>query len=212
MATASSTPKNSSSYSTMRRVTDVEVARHEPSFSDTVNRLVLRVACTESHEDVSPVKRRAPAAPAGGGPLTPQELSDLSLLCTYSNDIRSKGDQQNPYGFATVEGDQLLGLLDLLDRHISAAVGVDFIQEAVDLLKAESPSKASASLDEVCEDCDVFCGEYSALKPYNDAHFLWILVHSPTCVTPSCSGFDQEEPVALICLQWDWKQLLSSSS
>ena len=107
------------------------------SLADTVNRIVLRVACTEGHE--SPSK----AAPAGG-PLTRQELAELSLLCSSTEEE----------GFAAVEGDQLLALLELLDRHINHAVSVNLIPQALEVLQEEdSPSRAAASLDQVCCVC-----------------------------------------------------------
>lgn len=129
--------------------TETPTAMSNALFTDTVNRVVLRVACTEGHEESSPA-RQTPLSHAG--PLTPRELSELSLLCTSANAARSNNNtsEDTPSGFATVEGDQLLALLELLDRHIDSAVSVNFIPEALELLqKEESPSKASASLDKV---------------------------------------------------------------
>ena len=119
-------------------------------FSDTVNRIVLRVACTEGHED-SPVKQQS-LNYSGAGPLTRTELSDLSLLCTQQN---------HQQGFASVEGEQLLALLSLLTRHIDNAVTVDFIVEALQVMKrGETPSRAAAVLDEVglCDVCGLLVG------------------------------------------------------
>ena len=113
---------------------------NDTSVADTVSRIVHRVACTEGHEQAA----TAAAPPLSTGPLTLQELSDLSLLCT------SSPQKQQQQGFATVEGDQLLVLLELLDRHIDHAVGVNFYPQAIELLQQqESPSRASAALDKV---------------------------------------------------------------
>lgn len=112
-------------------------------FSDTVNRIVLRVACTEGHED-STAHNRA----LDSGPLTLQELSELSLLCAALND--TKNGNQNPFGFATVEADQLLGLLELLDRHINNAVAIDFLRDALEIL--HGGDGRNEALDQVCTD------------------------------------------------------------
>lgn len=124
-------------------------------FSDTVNRIVLRVACEEGHESTPEKKKHAATV---GGPLTPEELSELSVLCSnaaaVSNDdaaTASTQQEQEKFGFATVEADQLLGLLELLDRHINSAVGVNFILEALEVLD-KAPKNASAALDTVCVD------------------------------------------------------------
>lgn len=108
-------------------------------FSETVNRIILRVACTEGHEDSG-----AHNHPADSGPLTLQELNELSLLCAELND--GQENKQIPFGFATVEADQLLALLDVLDRHINNAVAIDFIREALEILE-EGRNEA---LDQVC--------------------------------------------------------------
>ena len=107
------------------------------SFSNAVNRIVLRVACTEGHED-SPVKQRSSRS-SGEGPLTQQELSDLSLLCLNTAD-----------SFASVELELLVALLQLLTQHIDHAVQVDVIGEALAVIQAtESPSQAAAALEKV---------------------------------------------------------------
>jgi hypothetical protein len=108
-------------------------------FSDTVNRIVLRVACTEGHENSTGHNSALDA-----GPLTLPELSELSLLCASLNDTRG---QENA-GFASVEADQLLGLLEILDRHINNAVAIDFFQEALENLCGEDGRKKA--LDQVC--------------------------------------------------------------
>lgn len=120
-------------------------------FSDTVNRIVLRVACEEGHES-TPEKKKY-ATTVGGGPLTKEELSELSLLCSNaaaSNDGAAETieREQEASGFATVEAEQLLGLLELLDRHINTAVGVNFVLEALEVLD-KAATKASVTLDAV---------------------------------------------------------------
>ena len=120
------------------------------SFADAVNRIVLRVACTEGHE--SPSKQHATSAADNTGPLTVPELAELSLLCS------KKGSEEG--GFDTVEGEQLLALLELLDRHINHAVSANLIPRALAVLQEEdSPSRASASLDQVgsSDVCAVLC-------------------------------------------------------
>lgn len=125
------------------------------AFSDTVNRILLRVACEEGHESTPEKKKHAATV---GGPLTPDELSELSVLCSNAAAVSNEDvatatmqqqQEEGKFGFATVEAEQLLGLLELLDRHINSAVGVNFILEALQVLD-KAPSKASAALDTVC--------------------------------------------------------------
>ena len=120
------------------------VPHSSTKFSDTVNRIVLRVACTEGHEDSTSHNRAADA-----GPLTLPELAELSLLCAATlNDTPNHQQSQDKFGFATVEADQLLALLEVLDRHINNAVAIDFIRDALEVLRTEDGR--SEALDQVC--------------------------------------------------------------
>lgn len=109
-------------------------------FSDTVNRIVLRVVCTEGHEDSTSHNRASDS-----GPLTLPELTELSLLCSALNDTHSASEDN--FGFASVEADQLLALLEVLDRHINIAVAIDFIRDALEILRSEDGR--SEALDQV---------------------------------------------------------------
>jgi hypothetical protein len=86
--------------------------------------------------------------------LAVQELSELSLLCTVASALPQPASPQHDNscatGFATVDGDQLVALLELLDRHVNLAARVHLIQDAINVMnQQEAPSKASASLDQV---------------------------------------------------------------
>lgn len=84
-------------------------------------------------------------APSGGGPLTADELHILSLCCTSAATSRNKkpppgskkknGKPEAHGGFASVEGDLLTTLTELLEKHVNLAVGVDLIQETVDVVR-----------------------------------------------------------------------------
>ena len=135
-------------------------------FSDAVDRMVLRVALQEGHEgdSASPpgsaaASRRkkllSHAKPAAGqGPLLPHELSELSLLCTMASSLSvSSSDNDNApqqlqrqqqqqdsdglLGFASVDGDQLVALVELLDKHVNLAVvnGSHLVSDALELLQ-----------------------------------------------------------------------------
>jgi hypothetical protein len=93
----------------------------------------------------SPSAFRQGAAPipnSSAGPLTGQEFSILSLLCTKvasqkanaSAVARLPGSSQDPLGFGAVDGDLLTTLTELLEKHVNLAVGVDLVQEAVDVI------------------------------------------------------------------------------
>lgn len=117
----------------------VETVRSTSTFSDTINRIVLRIACVESREESSGKANGNNEA----GPLSAVELAELSMLCAQQS-------QRPSEGFCTVEGDQLLALLELLDRHINNAVGLNFVQAAVDCCSKEAPgSVVSSVLDSV---------------------------------------------------------------
>jgi hypothetical protein len=129
-------------------------------FTETVERIVRRVAMQEGREHMEPSQQKQAATrQAGQGPLTVQELSELSLLCTVASAMPQAASPQHhqhdnnsvvTQGFATVDGDQLVALLELLDRHVNLAARVHLIQDAINVMhQQESPSKASASLDQV---------------------------------------------------------------
>jgi hypothetical protein len=133
-------------------------------FTETVERIVRRVAMQEGREHMEPSQQKQAATQqAGQGPLTVQELSELSLLCTVASAMPQVASPQHhqhdnnsvaTQGFATVDGDQLVALLELLDRHVNLAARVRLIQDAINVMnQQESPSKASASLDQVRSQC-----------------------------------------------------------
>ena len=76
----------------------------------------------------------------GSGPLTKEELRILSLLCTEmaGKQARKPPPGSKKRGFASVEGDLLTALMELLEKHVNLAVGVDLIQEAVNVIQLRS--------------------------------------------------------------------------
>jgi hypothetical protein len=131
----------------------------------------MRVACAEGHEGNSAPSGssakgrngnggRMSPAPGQQGPLTPQELQELSFLCTAASAEAAQqpamqhqnGEKADSVvGFATVDGDQLSALVELLDRHVSLAVSkVHIVEKAAEIYqKTESPSQATAAIDAV---------------------------------------------------------------
>lgn len=71
------------------------------------------------------------SAGTSAGPLTAQELQILTLLCTKASQRRRSGG-----GFASVEGDLLTTLTELLEKHVNLAVQVDLIQEATEIIRS----------------------------------------------------------------------------
>jgi len=105
--------------------------------------------------------------------LTAVELSELSLLCTLASSLppttekhgtnaapnsstpdkqpEELGSSTNGNGFAAVEGDQLVELIELLDRHVSRATGINLLKDVVvdTISKENAPSAAIAALGRV---------------------------------------------------------------
>jgi hypothetical protein len=159
-------PVNNMRTKTMKGNSSTGTSEKDPNqkFTETVERIVRRVAMQEGREHMEPSQQKQAATrQAGQGPLTVQELSELSLLCTVASAMPQAASPQHhqhdnnsvvTQGFATVDGDQLVALLELLDRHVNLAARVRLIQDAINVMhQQESPSKASASLDKVRVQC-----------------------------------------------------------
>jgi hypothetical protein len=154
---------NNKRSNTMKGTSSSSTSVKDPNqkFTETVERIVRRVAMQEGREHMEPSQQKQAASQkAGQGPLTVQELSELSLLCTVASAMpqvaaspqhhHQHDNSVEAQGFATVDGDQLVALLELLDRHVNLAARVHLIEDAINVMhQQESPSKASASLDQV---------------------------------------------------------------
>jgi len=141
----------------------------DSEFSVAVSQIVNRVALEEGHEGpATPEQRRRATLARTQGPLTPHELSKLSYLCTLGSTLvaskssslsstmtsssqspgattsASAGGEAELTGFATVEGDELVALIALLDRHVNIAAGVRLIDDALRILKDEEVSPSSS--------------------------------------------------------------------
>jgi hypothetical protein len=141
--------------------------QHQQQFTNTVERITLRVNLKEGREHVEDTSQRASVKQlAGDGPLTVLELQELSLLCTLNTSASSMSSssssstapttassqqQQQQTGFASVDGDQLVALTELLDRHVHHAAQVHLLPQACHVLQqhSKSPSQAAAALDKV---------------------------------------------------------------
>lgn len=118
-------------------------------FADAVSRMVLRVALLQE------------SGKPGFKGLTTAELQELSFLCTAQECIKSSNgmnnnrndDSESPNfaGFASVEGDPLLALIELLDHHVNSAASVRLIEAALEVFQSAggSPSQANAALEQV---------------------------------------------------------------
>ena len=120
-------------------------------FVDAVSRMVLRVALLKE------------SGKPGFKGLTAAELQELSYLCTAqdclkpcnssssSNSNNVEKEFPNVSGFARVEGDPLMALVELLDQHVNNAISVRIIEASVEVYQSagESPSQANAALDQV---------------------------------------------------------------
>jgi len=118
--------------------------------AETVSRLVLRVTMQREHAGGSSRHQ-----PHGGGPLTAQELQELSFYCTAQDcavaAATNNAAESSSTGFASVEGDPLVALIELLDQHVNQAVTVHLIEAAIAVYQAAggSPSQANAAMDQV---------------------------------------------------------------
>lgn len=105
---------------------------HNSPYSDYVQKIIERLALVESHE--SPQKNASDM-----GPLLPQELDELTLLCRNQ-------------GFQTVECDPLRALVEALDQHVAMAIAsaANLAQAAALVLREhEAPSAAAHAIDKV---------------------------------------------------------------
>lgn len=131
----------------------------EGGLADVMNRILHRVDMKESHEgDGSTAERWSNTAPSC--PLTSAELSELSFLCqTLSNErvdctmSASTTQERKPAtGFASIESDSLLSLMELLERHVNLASSIHLVQEAAAVLANPAnaaPSQAANAMDKV---------------------------------------------------------------
>jgi hypothetical protein len=138
---------------------------------DVLARIVHRVDLNESHEgDGSTAERWSTGNATTGcsnqnkggsntsGPLTTRELSDLSFLCSAiatAQPAITKGQSgnKNNFGFANVDIDSVLSVMELLDRHVNLAVNTNVIESAACILSksSKSPSQAASALEQVRE-------------------------------------------------------------
>lgn len=138
-------------------------------YTAVIEAMVLRAHMVEGREGYSPDHHhhRLVRHQPGQGPLLPQELADLSLLCSANSSSSSKNKNQATTkksnrqeqqqqedaalkGFASVDGDQLAALIELLDKHVNLAARVSLIEDALNIIKkAGSPSIASDAIDQV---------------------------------------------------------------
>jgi hypothetical protein len=129
---------------------------------DVITKILHRVDMMESHEGGgSTAERWNNVTHAGQGPLTAAELSELSFLCQSLTTSQSnagagamtaaKKEQEPVTGFASVESDLLLSLMELLDRHVNLASSIHLLQEAAAVLAAHAaPSQAANAMEQVC--------------------------------------------------------------
>lgn len=115
-------------------------------FGDIVNRIIHRVDLLEGREGGTAAKDANGASSSTTSPLTVHELSELSLLCTVAASLDQNDIDQ---GFAAVEGDQLMALIDLLDRHVNSATSCHLLTNAIQILGDHNTSKASVALEQV---------------------------------------------------------------
>ena len=110
-------------------------------FADAVSRMVHRVNLQEGHEAGT-----RPISSHQQGPLKPQELAELSFLCTAAAAASSSAaassnnnsEQAANAGFASVEGDLLVAVIEMLDRHVNLAVGVHLIDDALKIYRSDA--------------------------------------------------------------------------
>lgn len=111
--------------------TNYSNAKTNGGLFDTLEKMVLTA---EARSDLPSVTMgRSVTEKAGttfGGPLSTQELSHLSLICTSATSSDVSRDDAAKQGFGSVDGDLLMNLVPLLDQHVEAAASVDLIREA----------------------------------------------------------------------------------
>lgn len=129
---------------------------------DVITKILHRVDMMESHEGSgSTAERWNNTTHAGQGPLTPAELSELSFLCQSLATSQSNGgagamtaakkEPEPATGFASIESDLLLSLMELLDRHVNLASSINLLQDGAALLAIHAaPSQAANAMEQVC--------------------------------------------------------------
>jgi hypothetical protein len=129
---------------------------------DLITKILHRVDMMESHEGTgSTAERWNNTTHAGKGPLTPAELSELAFLgqsiTTPPSNVgagpmtAAKKEQESATGFASIDSDLLLSLMELLDRHVNLASSIHLVQEAAAILASHpAPSLAANAMEQVC--------------------------------------------------------------
>eukprot|EP00978_Attheya_sp_CCMP212_P049291 scaffold644544_cov55-Attheya_sp.AAC.1 len=119
-----------------------------------------------------------------GGPLTTQEVSYLSMLCTSLGatpssqgvSTPSSSDASPQQGWATVDPETIITLTPMLEAHIESASCVDFVGEALHIAQSslESKDKSDAiSIDQWIQPVANFHGD--AHSPGTGFHRMSIL-------------------------------------
>lgn len=119
-------------------------------YSDTVSRMLNRVALQEGHEGANPAASNT--AKPHLGPLTDQELAELTFLCNTVASGNNNNNNNDGDSFANVEGDQLVSLVELLDRHVNLAVAVNLVEQSLQHVQpGAAPSVIASEIDKVSQ-------------------------------------------------------------
>ena len=96
---------------------------------------------------------------SGQGPLSPSELSNLSVLCSMQTS-RKQGIADD-LGFADVDPDMIGQLVELLEKHVTMASNLDVFRDAFHFLKSRKSTADGVSIDQVRTPINLICSSYS---------------------------------------------------
>lgn len=143
-------------------------------------------------------------------PFTAKELSSLSALCTKQ--ANRKGHLDADLGFADVDPSTTGQLVEGLQKHVTLASSIDFVQEGYKALQSNSIAIETVRFNQtLSSSCALLCVLLSLLGYL--VVFLYLYLPPPYFLSLlPYSGWRKAVKASMTKLVWGWKQLPSFCS
>jgi hypothetical protein len=86
-----------------------------------------------------------------GPPLTPSDISTLSMLCSAQSSNRLLQGMVDDLGFADVDPDETGQLVEYLEKHVALASNIDVIRESYSIIQKIKNKEVSFTIDGVSQ-------------------------------------------------------------